>query len=173
MRRTVANRLSPVNFPQLQYSALQADNPAHRVGAARLRIHPIERGAGADEVEVKFAAEKDPRGRGEAGRYMRKAFSHRYKAGKLSCVRRVLRFIRASKVADDGTPGNVAPLEPRVAELVEFAQAQPEAGHSRVDVQHRRRFPVPGGHCSPFCDLPGIVEDGEKTVFDKLGGAAW
>src|SRR5262245_45415562 len=108
MRRTVANRLTPVNFPNLQDSARQADNLAHGVGMRWLRVDPVERGAGTDEVEVKLAAEKGSRGRSEAGGYMRKAASRRGKAGKLNCVERMLRFIRASKMADDRTPVDAA-----------------------------------------------------------------
>ena len=82
MRRTVANRITPVNFPQLQYSALQADNLTHRVGTARLRVDPIERGAGTNEVEVKLAAKKDAGGGREARGYIRKAFSRARQSGQ-------------------------------------------------------------------------------------------
>jgi hypothetical protein len=68
MRGTVANRLTPVNFAYLQNSALQLDDLVHRIGAAGLRIDPVEGGAWADEVEVKLRPEKYAGGRGETGR---------------------------------------------------------------------------------------------------------
>jgi hypothetical protein len=59
MRRTVANRLTPVNFADLQNSAPQPDDLAHRVGVAGLRIYPVESGAGPHEIEVKLWPEED------------------------------------------------------------------------------------------------------------------
>ena len=83
MRGTVANRLTPVNFADLQDSALQPDDLAHRVGAAGLRVDAVERGAGADEIEVKLAPEKDAGGRGEAGRQVGEAPSRGSKARRV------------------------------------------------------------------------------------------
>ena len=76
-------------------------------------------------------------------------------------------------MADNRAPGDVTALEQLLGEPVKFAQVQAEASHSRIDVEHRRRFPVPGGYRSPFCDLAGIIKHGEQTVLDKLGGATW
>ena len=59
MRGTVANRLIPVNFADLQNPALQPDDLAHRVGTAGLRIYAEERGAGANEVEVKLTPQEN------------------------------------------------------------------------------------------------------------------
>src|SRR5207245_8465463 len=73
VRRTVANRLTQVNFANLQDSPLEMDNLAHRIEVAGLRIDTIEGGTGADEVEVKITAEKDAGRRGEAGRQMAEA----------------------------------------------------------------------------------------------------
>src|SRR6202030_3937038 len=66
MRRTVTNRLTPVNFAYLQNSALQPDDLVHRIGLARLRIDSVERGTRAYEVKVKLGPEEDAGGRGEA-----------------------------------------------------------------------------------------------------------
>ena len=59
MRRTVTNRLTPVNFAYLQNSALQPDDLVHRVGIAGLRIDAVEGGTGTCEIEAKLRPEED------------------------------------------------------------------------------------------------------------------
>src|SRR5690242_4790664 len=106
MRGTVANRLTAVNFADLHNSALQSNDLVHRVGAARLRIDPVERGTGTYEIVVKRGPEEYPGGRREACRKMRRLGSRRDKAPKLEIVQRVLGFVRAREMADESPPAD-------------------------------------------------------------------
>src|SRR5260370_42343446 len=124
MRGTVANRLIPVNFAYLHNSALQPDDLAHRVGAAGLRIDPVERGAGADEVEVKLRPEKYAGGRGEAGRQVGETLSRSRKALELEVIERMPRFVRTGEMADEGAPSDRIGLAQLLGEPVELRGGQ-------------------------------------------------
>src|SRR5689334_24511160 len=102
MRRTVANRLTPVNVAYLQDSALQLHDLAHWVGAAGLRVDAIQRGARAHEIEVEIRSEKDAGGRGETGGEIRQPPSRRRKVLVLDVVQRMRWFVRAGEMADEG-----------------------------------------------------------------------
>src|ERR1700730_3387955 len=172
MRGTVANRLIPVNFAYLQNSALQPDDLVHRIGLARLRIDSVERGTRAYEVKVKLGPEEDAGGRGEAGRQVREMPSRSSKALELDVIERVPWFVRTGEMADEGAPWDrIGPAQP-FGEPVEVSDGQAEAGHTRVDLQNGRAFPVPRGGALPIGDLPGIVEDRDEAEFDKIVCAA-
>src|SRR6516165_418750 len=168
MRRTVANRPTPVNLADLQDSALETGDLAHRIGAARLRVDAIERGTRADKIEMKLAAEKDAGGRGEAGRHMAEGASCGSEARPLGFVQRMPWFVCASKMADEGAPTDRALIPELVGESIELSHGQAEAGHSRVEMHHRRQPLSASGDLSPILDLSGLVEDRHEPIFDKI-----
>jgi hypothetical protein len=172
MRGTVANRLTPVNFAYLQNSALQPDNLVHRVGTAGVRIDPVKSGTGTREVEVKLGPKENAGGRGEAGRQVGETPSRNSKALQLDVVERTLRFVRTGEMADEGAPSDRIGLAQLVGEPVELSDGQAEAGHTRVDMQDSRPFPMSRGGGSPVGNLPGIIEDRDEAEFYKIIRAA-
>src|SRR5277367_5283983 len=134
MTGTVANRLTPVNFAYLQNSALQPDDLAHRIGTAGLRIDPVQSGAGAYEVEVKFWPEENAEGRGEAGRQVGETPPRSSKALELEVIERMPWFIRTGEMADEGTPSDRIGPAQLVGEPVELSNGQAEAGHACIDM---------------------------------------
>src|SRR5437588_1207458 len=158
MCRTVANRLTPVNFAYLQDPALQLHDLVHRVGAAGLWVDAIQRGAGAHEVEVEIRSEKDAGGRGETGGEIRQTPSRRSKALVLDVVQRMRWFVRAGEMADEGAPSDRVRPRQFVCKSIELGDGQAKAGHSGIEMQHCRPFAVAGGGASPIGNLPWIVE---------------
>jgi hypothetical protein len=102
----------------------------------------------------------------------RQGWPHSSKALELELIEWMLWFVRADEMADEGAPSNRTGRAQLVGEPVELSERQAEAGHSRVDMQDRRPFPVPRGGGSPVGDLPGIIEDRDEAEFDKIIRAA-
>jgi hypothetical protein len=167
MQGTVANRLIPVNFAYLQNSALQPYDLAHRVGAAGLRIDPVESGTGTRKIKVKLRPEENPGRRGEAGRQLGETPSRSSKALELDVIERMFWFVRTGEMAEQGAPSDRIGTAQLVGEPVEFLDGQAEAGHTRIDMQNGRPFPVPHSGGSPIGDLPGIVENRDEAEFEK------
>ena len=170
VRGTVANRLTGVNVADLQDSRLQADNLAHRVGPARLRVDAVERRSRPDKIEMVFGTEKDA-GRGrEARRHAAEAASRRQETRALLLVQLVRRLVGAGEVAQQCPPAE-RPRPPEVVgEAIELARGQAEPRHSGVEVQHRRQGSARGCELLPFGDLAGIVQHRDEAGCGELLG---
>ena len=94
------------------------------------------------------------------------------KALELEVIERMLWFVRTGEMADQGAPSDRIGTAQLLGEPVELSDGQAEAGHTRIDMQDRRPFPVPRGGGSPIGDLPGIVEDRDEAEFEKIIRAA-
>src|SRR5499433_3662962 len=167
MGGTVANRFTPVNVAYLQNSALQPDDLTHRIGAARLRVDAIERGAGAHEVKVKLRPEKHAGGRSKTGGQVGEAPSRSCKALELDVIERMPWFVRTGEMAHHCTPSNRIEVAQHIGKFVEFPDGQTEASHAGIEVQDSRCFPARSGQ-SPFGDLPRIIKDRNEAEFGKV-----
>ncbi len=168
MRATVANRLTGVNVPDLQDSCLQADNLAHRVGAARLRVDAIECGSGADQIKVVVTAEKDPRRRGKARRHSGDPAALRHEGLALLPVQRMVWKFGASEMAHHCLPADRPGPAEIIGNIVEFAFGQTEAGHSGVDMQDRRQRTSRRRDPLPFGNLARIIQHRNEPGFSEL-----
>src|ERR1700730_17968545 len=89
------------------------------------------------------------------------------KAFELDVIERVPWFVRTGEMADEGAPSDRIGLAQPVGEPVEVSDGQAEAGHTRVDLQNGRAFPVPRGGALPIGDLTWIVEEPDEARIAK------
>src|SRR5690348_7641719 len=90
------------------------------------------------------------------------------KALELEVIERMIWLVRTSEMADQGAPSDRIGLAQLIGEQLEFSDGQPEAAHTRIDMQNGRPLPVPRGGGSPVGDLPGIVENRDEVEFEKI-----
>ena len=134
--------------------AFEADNLAHRVGPARLRVDAVERGARADQIEMVVAAEKDP------GR-SRQARRH---AGHPAASRQ--KVVRAARGSADGRArrrrrdGSSAPAS---GSARPGSRSSASRSNSRL-VKPRRAIPV------STCNIAG---NGPRAAATPCHSAIW
>ena len=97
----ITDRLAYADVANLQNPGLQPHHPLHGIGAALESATPIERDAGAHEIEMVIGAEERATRIGQARRSRRQLRPQRPKACELRGIGRAVRLVRTRQMAHD------------------------------------------------------------------------